>query len=257
MLRTSAPAPGVDALVVVAHRARRCAGARPARARAGTGRGWCPGTRRPARAAKRVCQRSRTASSPSMQLGGDHQQVVEVHRAVGAQARRRSAGRRGRRSRRGTTRRAAASSSGPCSRLLASEMRAWTARGGDALGVDLLVDQAAADEAQLVVGVVDREVARVAGLLGLAAQDPHARRVEGAGPDRPRPRAHQPADAVAHLPRRLVGEGDGEDRLGRDARPRRSGARRGGSGRGSCRCPRRRARGADPPRGGRPRAGED
>ena len=88
---------------------------------------------------------------------------------------------------------------------------------GHALGVDLLLHQAAADQPQLVVAVVDREVAGVARLLGLAAQDAYAGRVEGRCPDGARPRAHEAPDAVPHLTGGLVGEGDGEDALRRHA----------------------------------------
>ena len=64
----------------------------------------------------------------------------------------------------------------------------------------------------LVVGVEDGEVGLQPDQLGVAAQDLHADRMEGAEPrhaldDLPDHRA----DAQLHLARRLVGEGDGED----------------------------------------------
>ena len=68
-----------------------------------------------------------------------------------------------------------------------------------------------------VVLVVDREAAREAEVAGVAPQDPHAGRVEGRDPDALRLGAEQLLDALAHLAGGLVGEGDGEDLLGRDA----------------------------------------
>ena len=80
------------------------------------------------------------------------------------------------------------------------------------LGLEQLLDQA-----DLVVGVEDGEVGLQADQLGVAAQDLHADRVEGAEPGHALDHlADHLADALLHLARRLVGEGDGED----FARPR-------------------------------------
>ncbi len=77
----------------------------------------------------------------------------------------------------------------------------------DALGLDDLLHQA-----DLVVGVEDGEVAFQPRHLGVAAQHARADRVEGAQPLHALDHAaDQVADAVLHLARRLVGEGDGED----------------------------------------------
>ena len=64
-----------------------------------------------------------------------------------------------------------------------------------------------------VVGVEDGEVGSEAGELGMAAQQLHADRVEGAEPGHALDIAFadQHADALLHLARGLVGEGDGED----------------------------------------------
>ncbi len=67
-----------------------------------------------------------------------------------------------------------------------------------------------------VARVVDRERLREAELLGLAAQDAHARRVERRDPHALRAVADQLTDALAHLARGLVRERDREDL----ARPR-------------------------------------
>ncbi len=83
----------------------------------------------------------------------------------------------------------------------------------------LLVEIGGADQLlqqpQLVVRVEDGEIGVQPDQLGMAAQHLRGDRVEGAEPghalDR---RADDPPDPLAHLARRLVGEGDGED-LGR------------------------------------------
>ena len=92
------------------------------------------------------------------------------------------------------------------------------------------------EDAQLIVGVEDREVGLEADQLGMAAKHPRRDRMEGAEPRHALERAaRKRANAFAHLARRLVGEGDGEDL----ARPRlaagdevgkASGQRRGFSG---------------------------
>ena len=86
----------------------------------------------------------------------------------------------------------------------------------EALEVDVLVLEALLDQAALVGGVVDRELAREAELVGVGAQHPRAGGVEGHHPHRARDAADEQLDALAHLGRGLVGEGDREDlaRLG-------------------------------------------
>ena len=79
------------------------------------------------------------------------------------------------------------------------------------LRVALELLEARLDEAHLVGLVVDREVRAVAEPLGLAAQDAAAGGVERQDPDRPRDRAEHPLDALLHLARSLVREGDRED----------------------------------------------
>ena len=51
-------------------------------------------------------------------------------------------------------------------------------------------------------------------MLGLAAQQPGAQRVERRDPHRPAVAIEQPLDPRAHLLGGLVGEGDGEDLVG-------------------------------------------
>ena len=80
----------------------------------------------------------------------------------------------------------------------------------ESLGLDELAQQA-----DLVVGVEDGEVGFEPGKLGVAAQQLDADRVEGAEPRHALDSlADQHADALLHLARRLVGEGDGEDLRG-------------------------------------------
>ena len=80
----------------------------------------------------------------------------------------------------------------------------------EALRLDHLLQQA-----DLVVGVEDGEAGLEADELGVAAQDLDADRVEGAEPRHALDgAADQVADALLHLARRLVGEGDGEDLAG-------------------------------------------
>ena len=67
------------------------------------------------------------------------------------------------------------------------------------------------DQPLLVVGVEDGEARLQAHQLGVAAQHPHADGVEGAEPHALHAAADQPLDALAHLARGLVGEGDGQD----------------------------------------------
>ncbi len=93
-------------------------------------------------------------------------------------------------------------------RRAARPQRAACAPGRRELG------QALPDESHRVGLVVDREAARVAELVGVGAQDPRARRVEGHHPHRAGLRPHQLPHALAHLGRGLVGEGDREDLAG-------------------------------------------
>ena len=82
---------------------------------------------------------------------------------------------------------------------------------GEALGVDAELVEARLTSRRDVGLVVDRELARVAEPRRLGAQHPRARRVEGHHPHRPRRVADQQLDALAHLLRGLVREGDRED----------------------------------------------
>src|SRR5690606_2123572 len=67
----------------------------------------------------------------------------------------------------------------------------------------------------LVVGVEDREIRLEADELRMATKDPDADGVEGAQPLHAfDDAADKVADAVLHLARRLIGEGDGEDLSG-------------------------------------------
>ena len=80
----------------------------------------------------------------------------------------------------------------------------------DALGLQQLLEQA-----NLVVGVEDREVALQPDQLGVPSQDLHADGVEGAEPGHALDRlADHGADALLHLASGLVGEGHREN-LGR------------------------------------------
>ncbi len=81
----------------------------------------------------------------------------------------------------------------------------------EALRVDVEVVEDPLDQPPLVRRVVDRELARVAELVGVGAEHPRAGRVEGHDPHRPGRPADEELDALAHLLRGLVGERDGED----------------------------------------------
>ena len=73
-------------------------------------------------------------------------------------------------------------------------------------------------QADLVVGIEDGEAGLEADELGVAAQDLDADGVEGAEPRHALDgAADEIADALLHLARRLVGEGDGEDLPGEGA----------------------------------------
>ncbi len=89
------------------------------------------------------------------------------------------------------------------------------ARGHLLLVVPQVVEQPA-DEGVAVVLIVDRELPGEAEDLGLAAEESGAQAVEGPDPEPGRVATQQTADPLLHLPRRLVGEGDGEDPVGAD-----------------------------------------
>jgi hypothetical protein len=80
-----------------------------------------------------------------------------------------------------------------------------------ALGLDRALDQA-----ELVGGVEDREVALQADPLAVAAQEHEGEAMEGADEGRQREEAEEILHARAHLGRGLVGEGDGGDPFGGD-----------------------------------------
>ena len=81
-----------------------------------------------------------------------------------------------------------------------------------ALLVDVLGFEQLLEQPDLVVDVEDGEVGLQPDQLGVAAQDFHADRVEGAEPRHALDHAADDvADARLHLARRLVGEGDGEN----------------------------------------------
>ena len=77
--------------------------------------------------------------------------------------------------------------------------------------------QALLDQPHLVGLVVDREVRPVAEPGRLAAEDPAAGGVEREDPDAARDLREEILEARAHLPRRLVREGDREDLVRLDA----------------------------------------
>ena len=81
-----------------------------------------------------------------------------------------------------------------------------------ALGVEVEVLEHQRHQPLGVSGVVDREAGLEAELVDLLAEDPHAGRVEGAHPHDPSAPADQRLDALLHLGRGLVGEGDRQDR---------------------------------------------
>ncbi len=73
--------------------------------------------------------------------------------------------------------------------------------------------QQPADQRQPVVLVVDAELARKSEVLGLVAQQSRRKRMKGADPQPGRFVVEEACDALTHLPRRLVGEGDRKDPL--------------------------------------------
>ncbi len=109
-----------------------------------------------------------------------------------------------------------------------------------ALVVDVLRLQNLLQQADLIVRIDDRERGLEADKLGMAAQNLGRDRVERAEPGHAfGDDAGEDADPLLHLPRRLVGEGDGEDlaRVGAAGRenmgdPRRQNPRLAGAGPG-------------------------
>ena len=83
-------------------------------------------------------------------------------------------------------------------------------------GMTTLVQQAL-HQVELVVLVVDGELASEAQRLGLATKQTGAERMEGADPEPRRVLTEQSSYPLFHLPRRLVGEGDGENAGRRNA----------------------------------------
>ena len=180
--------------------------------------------------------------------------------ARAAAAGRRSRARRARPAGAGSWRRASAARSvfevgaRPRRRRPAARPRSSTGRCASAAaaargpsGSSAVPPQRLLHHAEAVVLVVDRE----------AAREPEVADRRGAGcARRPSGRcasqsagglgSEQLLDALAHLAGGLVGEGDGQDALGRDAAGARSARRCGASARASCRCRRRRARAAAP-----------
>ncbi len=71
------------------------------------------------------------------------------------------------------------------------------------------------DQAQLVLAVENLEALRKPGLAPVQSQQTVRQAVEGAQPQRASGTAEQCLDACAHLGRGLVGEGDGQDPMGR------------------------------------------
>ena len=96
--------------------------------------------------------------------------------------------------------------------LRVGDLRVDAARD-EALRVAVELLQALLHEPDLVGLVVNREVRAVTEARRFPAEDPPARRVEGHHPHRPRDPADDGLEPLAHLPRRLVREGDREDLL--------------------------------------------
>ncbi len=83
--------------------------------------------------------------------------------------------------------------------------------GGELLGVEPEVSEAPGDHGLLVAVVVDDEVSRELGVLGVGAQELRARRVKGADPGAAEPLTEELPHPRSHLARGLVREGHGED----------------------------------------------
>ena len=83
-------------------------------------------------------------------------------------------------------------------------------------------------QTELVVGVENREARREADRLGVAAQDARGERVKRAEPDAVGGAADHRLEPLAHLARRLVGEGDGQHLAGIGAAARQNVREAGG-----------------------------
>ena len=107
--------------------------------------------------------------------------------------------------------------------FLAQEIRDSTLRGRQLLVVDAQASHRGLDHALLVRLVIDHEILAVSlaadlQRLDIAAQQAHAERVEGRDQRLgQRARPHQRLDAAGHLARGLIGEGNRENGVGRDA----------------------------------------
>ena len=69
----------------------------------------------------------------------------------------------------------------------------------------------ALDQPQLIIGIENLEVLRQTDLLPVGLEQTQRDAVEGAHPQMVDINVQHVLDAAAHLPRRLVGEGDGQD----------------------------------------------
>ncbi len=85
------------------------------------------------------------------------------------------------------------------------------------LGIEAAAPQRLLRRGERVGLVVDGEAAREPQVVDLPAQDAHAGGVEGGDPQGPGVGPEELLHPLAHLARGLVGEGHGEDVLGRDA----------------------------------------
>ena len=83
-----------------------------------------------------------------------------------------------------------------------------------ALVVDILGRQELFEQAHLVIGVEDREIALQADEFRVASYDPGPERMERPEPDRLGGTADQAADPLAHFARRPVGKGNREHLIG-------------------------------------------
>ncbi len=84
-----------------------------------------------------------------------------------------------------------------------------------ALRVDVQLGHDVLIQALHVVHIVDGEALREAQAIGIGPQDTHAHGVEGGHPHAPGSAADELGQTLAHLSRRLVGEGDGQNLPGR------------------------------------------
>ena len=87
----------------------------------------------------------------------------------------------------------------------------------EALVVDLQIAQEPLHQRGLIARIQDGEFRRHAQVRVLLAHHPHPERVEGTHRHRARRLAGQLVHALLHLVRGFVGEGDGQDGLGRNS----------------------------------------